>query len=294
MVMSLPQLLLPHLARPPLKKLQFFTDIAVAPYGPYLSLGKSHQCICLGRRFNSTAIHPHRKKPTDKPTRVCAISDHEWVLRTGRIVDTLLATLPNFFINGLTSQIIDPPSLLPLASLTGMNVNADRIDCTNQDQEIPIYSPSICLEYAHPTSLLGPLSQNFHVKGLPLYLASAMFVQHTLNAIYTDLGIELRMVKRPSSPHMPLQPHSRELRVSIGLVVSGQARLTGQPAEWRVHSTYSFEPIQALISHHRIDSILPEPQNGTSLDLLRRALDASSTGMVGRCTPLLIQHAEDN
>ncbi|KAH9073114.1 hypothetical protein EDB83DRAFT_2360947, partial [Lactarius deliciosus] len=236
---------LPHLARPPLKKLQFFTDIAVAPYGPYLSLGKSHQCICLGRRFNSTAIHPHRKKPTDKPTRVCAISDHEWVLRTGRIVDTLLATLPNFFINGLTSQIIDPPSLLPLASLTGMNVNADRIDCTNQDQEIPIYS-------------------------LPLYLASAMFVQHTLNAIYTDLGIELRM------------PHSRET----------PSRLTGQPAEWRVHSTYSFEPIQALISHHRIDSILPEPQNGTSLDLLRRALDASSTGMVGRCTPLLIQHAE--
>ncbi|KAH9042431.1 hypothetical protein EDB85DRAFT_1885726 [Lactarius pseudohatsudake] len=311
MVMPLPQLLLPHLARPPLKKLQVFTDTAVAPYGPYLSLGKSRQCVCLGRRFNSTAIHPHRKKPTDKPTRVCAISDHEWVLRTGRIVDTLLATLPNFFINGLTSQIIDPPSLLPLASLTGMNVNADRIDCTNQDQEIPIYSPSICLEYAHPTALLAPLPQNFHVKGLstlstprrlakcgaglPLYLASAMFVQHTLNAIYTDLGIELCMVRRQSPPHMPLQSHPRELRVSIGLVVSGQARLTGQPAEWRVHSTYSFEPIQALISHHRIDSILPEPQHGISLDLLRRALDATtSTGMVGQCTPLPIQHAEDN
>ncbi|KAH9048053.1 hypothetical protein EDB84DRAFT_1434536 [Lactarius hengduanensis] len=210
----------------------------------------------------------------------------------GRIVDTLLATLPNFFINGLTSQIIDPPSLLPLASLTGMNVNADRIDCTNQDQEIPIYSPSICLEYAHPTALLAPLPQNFHVKGLPLYLASAMFVQHTLNAIYTDLGIELCMVRRQSPPHMPLQSHPRELRVSIGLVVSGQARLTGQPAEWRVHSTYSFEPIQALISHHRIDSILPEPQHGISLDLLRRALDATS--MVGQCTPLPVQHAEDN
>ncbi|KAH9006636.1 hypothetical protein EDB86DRAFT_3036247 [Lactarius hatsudake] len=293
MVMSLPQLLLPHLARPPLKKLQLFTDTAVASYGPCLSLGKSHRCICLGRRFNSTTIHPHRKKPTDKPTRVCAISDHEWVLRTGRIIDTLLTTLPNFFINGITSRIIDPPSLFPLGSLTGMNVNADRID-TNQDQEIPIYSPSICLEYAHPTALLAPLPQNFYVKGLPLYLASAMFVQHTLNAIYTDLGIELCMIKRPSPPHMSLQSHPRELRVSIGLVVSGQARLTGQPAEWRVHSTYSFEPIQALISHHRIDSILPEPQNGISLDLLRRALDATSTGMVGRCTPLPIQHAEDN
>ncbi|KAI9441174.1 hypothetical protein H4582DRAFT_1810980, partial [Lactarius indigo] len=190
---------------------------------------------------------------------------------TGRIVDTLLTTLPNFFIDGLTSQIIDPPSLFPLASLTGTNVNADRIDCTNQAQEIPIYSPSICLEYAHPTALLTPLPQNFHVKGLPLYLASAMFVQHTLNSIYTDLGIELCMVKRRSPPHIPLQSHPRELCVSIGLIVSGQARLTGQPAEWRMYvpdpdiyrtmlrsnccsySTYSFEPIQALISHHRID-----------------------------------------
>ncbi|KAH9060509.1 hypothetical protein EDB87DRAFT_1614936 [Lactarius vividus] len=287
-------LLLSHLARPPLKKLQFFTDTAVAPYGPYLSLGKSRQCVCLGRRFNSAAVHPHRKKPTDRPTRVYAISDHEWVLRTGRIIDMLLATLPNFFINGLASQTIDPLPLLPLPSLTGTNMNADRVDCTNQDQEIPIYSPSICLEYAHPTALLAPLPQNLHVKGLPLYLASAMFVQHTLNAIYTDLGIELCMVKRRSPTHIPLQSHPRELRVSIGLVVSGQARLTGQPTEWRVHSTYSFEPIQALISHHRIDSILPEPQNGISLDLLRRALEATSTGMVGQCTTFPIQHAEDN
>ena len=71
--------------------------------------------------------------------------------------------------------------------------------------------------------------------GLPLYLASAMFVRHTLNAIYTNLGIELCMVRHRSLPHMPLQSHPRELRVSIGLLVSGQARLTGQPAEWRVY-----------------------------------------------------------
>ncbi len=62
-----------------------------------------------------------------------------------------------------------------------------------------------------------------------------MFVRHTLNAIYTNLGIELCTVRRRSPPHMPLQSHSRELRVSIGLIVSGQARLTGQPAEWRVY-----------------------------------------------------------
>ena len=55
------------------------------------------------------------------------------------------------------------------------------------------------------------------------------------------------------------------------------------------HSTYSFDPINALVSHHRIDSILPEPHNGT-LDLLRRALDATSTGIVGQCMPLPILH----
>jgi len=113
-----------------------------------------------------------------------------------------------------------------------------------------------------------------------------MFVRHTLNAIYTNLGIELCMVRHRSP--LPLQSHPRELRVSIELLISGQGRLTGQLAEWRVHSTYSFEPTNALITHHRIDSILPEPHNGT-LDLLRRALDAASTSIVGQCMPLPIQ-----
>ena len=135
-----------------------------------------------------------------------------------------------------------------------------------------------------------------------------MFVRHTLNAIYTNLGIELCGVRHQSlPPHIPLQPHPRNLRISIGLLVSGQARLTGQPAEWRMYvrklykchsvlrfdycsySTYTFEPINALISHHRIDSILPEPHKG-ALDLLRRVLDATSTGMVGQYIPLPIQH----
>ena len=174
-----PPILFPHLARPPFKRLRFLADTIIAPY---LSLGRSCQSVCIGRRFNFTAVHPpHPNKPTGQPTS--AISDHEWILRsgefnptpcrspihttrTGRIVDTLSATLPNFFINGLTSQIIDSPSSLPLASLTGTSSNADRINCTDKDQEIHMYSPSICLEYTHPTALLAPLPQNLHVKGL--------------------------------------------------------------------------------------------------------------------------------
>ncbi len=144
-------------------------------------LGRYCQCMYLGRRFNVTAVHPHRKKPTHTPT--CAISDHEWIHRTGecnlatwynsihtawtgRIIDTLLATLPNFFTHGLTSQITDPLSLLSSSSLTGMNSNSDRVNYVDQDQGHPMYSPSICLEYPHPTAVLAPLPQNFHVKGL--------------------------------------------------------------------------------------------------------------------------------
>jgi len=278
--------LLPFLARPPLKRMQSSTDLTIAPYIGLGTLGRSPQCMCLGRRFNFTTAHPHCNKPTGQPTN--AISDREWILRTGRTVDMLLATLPNFFVNGLTTQIIHPQSLLPPASLTGTNLNADRITCTEKDQDIPVYSPSIYLQYTHPTALLVPLPQNLQVKGLPLYIASAMFVRHTINAIYTNLSIKLCMIRRSSPPHMPLQSHPRELRVSIRLLVFGHARLTGQPAEWRVHSTYSFEPTNALIGYHRIDSILPEPHDGT-LDLLRRALGETSASIVRECIPPPIQ-----
>ncbi len=77
--MPLFQITLPHLALPPLKRLRFLADMTVVPF---LSLGRSRQNVCPGRRFFSTAVHPHRKKPTGtKPT--CVISDHEWILRTG-------------------------------------------------------------------------------------------------------------------------------------------------------------------------------------------------------------------
>ncbi|KAI0290935.1 hypothetical protein B0F90DRAFT_1671744 [Multifurca ochricompacta] len=167
----------------------------------------------------------------------CAISDHEWNLRTGRIIDVLVTTLPNFFANGLTSYIIIPTSPLPLAPLSEANSSGDRGDSV--DQKVPLYSPSIRLEYAPPTALPAPLPRNFHVEayyeaGLPLYLASAMFVRHTLNALYADLGVELCTLRRWSPPRVSSSPHSRELNVSIGLLVSGQARVTGQLAEWRV------------------------------------------------------------
>ena len=68
------------MAQPPLKQLQNLVDITVAPY---LSFGRSRQRVCFGRRFNFTAAHPHSNKPAGKPTY--AITDHEWILRTGEL-----------------------------------------------------------------------------------------------------------------------------------------------------------------------------------------------------------------
>ncbi|KAH9973662.1 hypothetical protein BGW80DRAFT_1171162, partial [Lactifluus volemus] len=184
----------------------------------------------------------------------------------GRTTDILVTTLPTFFTNGLTSRSDVSPS------------SADRVDSTYQ--AVPLYSPSIRLEYTHPMAVPAPLPQSFHVEGwLPLYLASAMFVRHTLNALYADLGVELCTLRRWSPSRVPSQFHPRELSISLGLLVFGRARVTGQLAEWQVNSTYTFEPKNGLISRHIIDSILPAPHDA-ALDLLRRALDTASTGLM--------------
>ncbi|KAI0249275.1 hypothetical protein BJV78DRAFT_1129890 [Lactifluus subvellereus] len=239
---------------------------------PCVSLGGSRRAVFL-RRFHFSAAR-HKNLST---SFTCELSDHEWTLRTGRTIDILVTTLPNFFANGLTSQIDIPPSSLPGAHLTGANPSADRADSTHQ--EVPLYSPSIRLEYTHPMFIPAPLPQNLHVEGLPLYLASAMFVRHTLNALYADLGIELCMLRRWSPSHVSSHHHPRELRISLGLLVTGRARVTGQLAEWQINSTYFFEPTNALISRHVIDSILPAPHD-TALELLRRALDTASAGLI--------------
>ena len=76
----------PHLAQPPLKRLRFIADMTAAPY---LGLRRSRKCMCMGRRFNFTAVHPpHRNSPTGQPPRASAISDHEWILRSGEFNPT--------------------------------------------------------------------------------------------------------------------------------------------------------------------------------------------------------------
>ena len=58
-----------------------------------------------------------------------------------------------------------------------------------------IYSPRIRLTYTPPTPLPVPFPKSLHLEGLHLYIASSIFVRHTLNALYTDLRVALTRVR---------------------------------------------------------------------------------------------------
>jgi len=61
--------------------------------------------------------------------------------------------------------------------------------------------------------------------GLPLYHASAAFIRHTLNALHTDLRVDLcKLQLRSNGP--------REKQFLVRNIVSGRARLTGAHNEW--------------------------------------------------------------
>ncbi|KAI0710487.1 hypothetical protein C8Q76DRAFT_65932 [Earliella scabrosa] len=233
--------------------------------------------------------------PSSRPDSGGELSDQEWEIRTGRAIYILQQTLPTFFSTGLISSL-DSPS-----------TNPHRKD----DDEISIYSPSIRLEYRPPTPFPPPFPRTLHVEGLPLYLASSAFIRHTLNALYTDLRVELLRVRvhgprsssglRPDSgpdapelSHPPSKTRSiREKSLFIGLRVHGTNRVSKADGGWEVNSTYTFSPITGLIHIHNIDSIHPAPHQAF-FSALQAALTkiglggpqgAAGTGGVARHSP---------
>ncbi|TFK86300.1 hypothetical protein K466DRAFT_493073 [Polyporus arcularius HHB13444] len=199
--------------------------------------------------------------PSSKPEGPRELSDQEWEIRTGRAIYVLQQTLPTFFSTGLISSV----------DTSGSNSR------TKEEDEISIYSPNIRLEYRPPTQFPPPFPRTLHVEGLPLYLASSAFVRHTLNALYTDLRVELRRVRvhgprsssglRPDTPEATPETHQqqgktrsiREKSLFIGLVVRGTNRVSKAEGGWEVNSTYTFSPTTGLIHLHNIDSIHPAP-----------------------------------
>ncbi|EKM53144.1 uncharacterized protein PHACADRAFT_197569 [Phanerochaete carnosa HHB-10118-sp] len=151
------------------------------------------------------------------------ISDQEWEIRTGRATYILQQTLPDFFATGLVSSTDvrpDPPAavsppkrrmwtfpgaiwlgLRPKPSVnTSTSVRAKTKDGGADGESI--YGPRIKLTYTPPTPLPAPFPKTLAFEGLHLYIASSIFVRHTLNALYMDLAVTLRrghflLVSRP-------------------------------------------------------------------------------------------------
>ncbi|KAG6829952.1 hypothetical protein H0H92_002856 [Tricholoma furcatifolium] len=182
---------------------------------------------------------------------------------------------------------MDKATGTPRSSSTSIPIiNANPLDSqTYADDDIEgIYSPKIRLSYTPPVALPPPFPTTLHIEGLPLYLASAVFIRHTMNALYTDLAVELRkvVVKTPRSSASPnLQDEiisrskrgrrGREKSLVIGVGVTGISRVSGASGEWEVSSTYSFSPSTGLIDRHIIDSIYPAPHQAV-YDSLRLSL----------------------
>jgi hypothetical protein len=115
--------------------------------------------------------------------------------------------------------------------------------------------PSNCQLRSHRLSMSKVSYQSPSVRsriisfsGHPLYMASSVFVRHTLNALYSHLRVELRKISvntpstsdaGPSNAHISPQttsgaPSRRQKSIFIGLRVRGNARVSGGPGQWDV------------------------------------------------------------
>ncbi|KAG7095096.1 hypothetical protein E1B28_005883 [Marasmius oreades] len=219
------------------------------------------------------------------------VSDQEWEMRTGRAIDILTNTLPDFFNIGLLTSInksTGEPQ--PTSSIHIRAVNASPLDYRTRNESMEsIYSPKVQLSYTPPVELPVPFPKTLKIEGLPLYIASSAFVRHTLNALYSGLTITIHKVsvntpklssssyqeELPPSPSFPPDKtpsrKNREKNLSISLRVTGTARVSGSLGEWEVNCTYGFSPATGLIYMHTINSIEPAPHL-TVYDAIRVSL----------------------
>ncbi|SJL09338.1 uncharacterized protein ARMOST_12715 [Armillaria ostoyae] len=222
-------------------------------------------------RNASTELGLRRASPPDSssgpehtPPQKGELSDQEWDLRTGRAINIIQQTLPEFFKTGLITSIDEETGRLTSSSV--------------HSEQQHIYSPKIRLSYTPPVQLPSPFPQTLHVEGLPLYLASSAFVRHTLNALYSDLQLTLQKfsvdgprASIPNSEPSGQVRKGRDKHLTVLFRVNGIARVSGSEGVWDVHSTYTFSPLSGLIHVHSINSIEPSPHLAV-YDTLRSSL----------------------
>ncbi|KAI0654970.1 hypothetical protein C8Q70DRAFT_924479 [Cubamyces menziesii] len=227
---------------------------------------------------------PQSGGSSSRPDGPSELSDQEWEIRTGRAIYILQQTLPTFFSTGLVSSL-DTPDSAPRGKPT--------------DDDTSIYSPNIRLVYRPPTPFPPPFPRTLQIEGLPLYLTSSVILRHTLNALYTDLRVELQRVRvhgprssstsglsagpsgtsedHPSSEQQAKTRSIREKSLFVGLVVHGINRVSKAEGGWEVNATYTFSPNTGLIHLHNIDSIQPAPHQAF-FDALQAVLSKLGLG----------------
>jgi len=212
----------------------------------------------------------------------------------GRAIDILLRTLPDFFGTGLVSTAYHlPMSMHAFLDVNGKGKEKAYSDAPGEDG---IYSRHICLEYTPPVALPGPFPRVLTLEGLPLYVASSLFVRHSVNALYTDVEVSMRNfhVVSPPSPFLKSTASEnggsekfRNKALVVSLLVTGVGRLGlggRRAAEWDVKSTYTFSPSSGLIYRHTVNSIDPAPHEAmysalrSSLIRLGLAIETSAEG----------------
>ncbi|TFK45251.1 hypothetical protein OE88DRAFT_1669493 [Heliocybe sulcata] len=232
------------------------------------------------------------KEPEKNPEGEDPMSDQEWEIRTGRAIYVLQQTLPDFFELGLVAAV----DLAQGPAMNDGNLLRSGGKVPGRDDVEGIYSRKVILSYTPPSALPPPLPRTLRLEGLPLYMASSVFVRHTMKALYTDLSVELRKVTVQSSAsrsssgsgfgQMPptsesANPrdslHRRQKSIFIRLEVSGTNRVSGARGEWDVASTYTFSPVSGLISTHTVNNIHPAPHL-SAYDMLRIGLNKLGLG----------------
>ncbi|KAI0788918.1 hypothetical protein BC629DRAFT_1593421 [Irpex lacteus] len=230
--------------------------------------------------LNSSHVDPASPEPEPSPPPE-RVSDEEWEIRTGRAIYILEKTLPDFFQTGLVSSLDlttgEPSSTQKSWSLVNptdtWHTIKDKLTAKSKEDcnEAPaIYSPRVRLTYTPPTPLPAPFPKTLHAEGLHLYIASSIFVRHTLNALYTDLVVDITRARvnnggtvanggTTSGSETSRFNKSRERSVAFGLMVTGIGRVSGTRTEWEINCTYTFSPLTGLIIHHSVDSIEPAP-----------------------------------
>ncbi|KAF9531371.1 hypothetical protein CPB83DRAFT_761481 [Crepidotus variabilis] len=210
---------------------------------------------------------PDRLPESDESSQPPEVGDQEWEIRTGRALYVIQETLPEFFLSGLITSVnkaTGAPSRSTSTFATTPSINFLEFHTLGDDEE-PIYSPKIQMQYTPPSELPPPFPKTFHIEGLQLYVTSSGIVRHTMNALYSDLSLKTTKLIIKSPPQLPSSSEGKRRRINrdksfvVRQIVNGVARVSGKPAEWEIESTYTFSPTSGLIYKHIVDSIQPAP-----------------------------------